>query len=112
MTRQSSPSTGRRYPLTMICGVYRLARSSVYAAAPTPATAAEAPAPGKRGPKTPASDAEIVAGIRAVFAATPFHGEGYRKVRARLAHQGFAVSGPPTTPRTRPRRSARRYITR
>jgi putative transposase len=93
MTRQTSPSTGRRYPLTMICGVYRLARSSVYATAATPVTVGDAPAPGKRGPKTPASDAEIVAGIRAVLAGTPFHGEGYRKVRARLAHRGLAVSG-------------------
>jgi putative transposase len=93
MKRQTSPSTGRRYPLTMICAVYRLARSSVYATAPTPATATDAPAPGKRGPKTLTSDAEIVARIRAVLAATSFHGEGYRKVRARLAHQGLAVSG-------------------
>jgi hypothetical protein len=28
-----------------------------------------------------------------VLAATPFHGEGYRKVRARWAHRGQAVSG-------------------
>lgn len=47
----------------------------------------------KRGPKTAVSDAEIVEGIRAVLAATPFHGEGYRKVRARLAHRGVAVGG-------------------
>ena len=35
----------------------------------------------------------VVAEIRAVLAACPFHGEGYRKVRARLAHRGLAVSG-------------------
>ena len=34
-----------------------------------------------------------MAGIRAILAASPFHGEGYRKVRARLAHRGLAVSG-------------------
>lgn len=28
-----------------------------------------------------------------MLAASPFHGEGYRKVRARLAHRGLAVSG-------------------
>jgi putative transposase len=28
-----------------------------------------------------------------VLAAAPFHGEGYRKVRARLAHRGLAVGG-------------------
>ena len=89
MRQRRSPGTGRRYPLTMICGIYRLARSSVYVA--VPAAAAE-PA-GKRGPKTPVSDAALVGEIRAVLAACPFHGEGYRKVRARLAHRGYAASG-------------------
>ena len=84
-----SPSTGRRYPLTMVCAVFRVARSTVYATlAARPAVAL-----GKRGPKTATSDAALVAAIRAVLAATPFHGEGYRKVRARLAHRGLAVGG-------------------
>ena len=89
MTGSVSPSTGRRYPLTMVCAVFRVARSTVYA------TSAARPAVtlGKRGPKTVTSDAELVVTIRAVLAATPFHGEGYRKVRARLAHRGLAVGG-------------------
>lgn len=90
MRLQTSPSTGCRYPVTMICAAYRLPRSSFYAAmAPRMSALAEA----KRGPKTTASDAEIVEGIRAVLANCPFHGEGYRKVRARLAHRGLAVGG-------------------
>lgn len=28
-----------------------------------------------------------------MLAASPFHGEGYRKVRARLAHRGLAIGG-------------------
>src|SRR4029453_12679404 len=84
-----SPSTGRRYPLTMVCAVFRVARSTVYAApAPRPAVT-----PGKRGPKAGTTAAELVGGTAAVLAATPFHGEGYRKVRARLAHRGLAVGG-------------------
>src|SRR3989442_6905169 len=84
-----SPGTGRRYPLTMVCAVFRVARSTVYA------TSAARPAVtvGKRGAKTVTSDAELVVVIRAVLAATPFHGEGYRRVRARLAHRGFAIGG-------------------
>ena len=31
MSRGVSPSTGRRYPLTMVCAVFRVARSTVYA---------------------------------------------------------------------------------
>jgi len=82
---QVSPRTARPYPLTWVCQVLRIPRSSVYAAQ---APLAPLGPPGKRGPKTLWGDAEVVAGIRAVLAASPFHGEGYRKVRARLAHRG------------------------
>ena len=89
MTGQVSPSTGRRYPRAWICQVWRVPRASVYAAT--------RPAPdrplGKRGPRTPVSDAELVTAIRAILAACPFYGEGYRKVRARLAHRGLPVGG-------------------
>src|SRR5438309_11834070 len=91
MRRAVSPGTGQPYPLTMICAVFRVPRSTVY-----PAMMAAPVAPviqAKRGPKTPVSDSEIVTAIRAVLAATPFHGEGYRKIRARLAHRGFAIGG-------------------
>jgi len=83
-----SPGTGRRYPLTPVCHAYRLPRSTVYAAARPAARPA-----GKRGPRTRVADAELLGAIRAVLAACPFHGEGYRKVRARLAHRGLAVGG-------------------
>ena len=90
MRGQVSPSTGRRYPRTWICQTWRVPRSSVYAASPPPEPARLG---GKRGPKTPVSDATLVAAIRAVLAACPFYGEGYRKVRARLAHRGLRVGG-------------------
>lgn len=38
------------------------------------------------------SDAEIVAEIRALLAAAVFSGEGYRKIWARLRHQGVRTS--------------------
>ncbi len=58
MRAASSPSTSCAYPLRMICQVWRVARSSVYAAT-RPVTAGRAP--GKRGPKTRVSDADLVA---------------------------------------------------
>jgi putative transposase len=91
MRGTASPATGRRYPLTLICAVYRVPRSSVYAAAAGPPRVP--PVRGKRGPKTRTSDGALVTAIREVLATTPFHGEGYRKVRARLAHRGLAVGG-------------------
>lgn len=94
MRQLVSPATGRRYPLTLICEVWQVPRSSVYAAASDQTVAATPTAPaGKRGPKTSVSDAELVEAIRVVLALSPFHGEGYRKIRARLAHQGLAVGG-------------------
>lgn len=85
-----SPSPRRRYPLTMLCQVWRVARSSVYATAVPRGGAA---AVRKRGPKAAVSDGAVLTAIRRVLQATPFHGEGYPKVRARLAHRGLAVSG-------------------
>jgi transposase InsO family protein len=90
MSGALSPSTGRRYPRTLLCAALRVPRSSVYAA-PAPA---RPPGPrGKRGPKTVHADAALVSAIREILASSPFHGEGYRKVRARLAHRGLSVSG-------------------
>ena len=68
-----SPATRRRYPLTMICAVFRVPRSTVYRTM-VPAGSAP-PVVAKRGPKPRWSDAEVIAAIRAVLAATPFHGE-------------------------------------
>ena len=51
-----------------------------------------APAPGgKRGPKTALTDEELLAAIRAVLAACPFHSEGHRKVHFRRRAQGIRV---------------------
>ena len=38
------------------------------------------------------SDADLVEAIRQVLADSPFHGEGYRKVWARLRHAGLRTS--------------------
>jgi transposase InsO family protein len=50
------------------------------------------PAPKKRGPLGPCSDEELVGHIRRVLVESPFHGEGYRKVWARLRYQGIRTS--------------------
>lgn len=90
MKTQVSPSTGRRYPLTLICRVYRMPRSTVYAVRPRSALRS----PGaKRGPKTRINDTDLLMAIRQILATSPFHGEGYRKVRARLGHDGVRVGG-------------------
>ena len=79
-----SRATNRPYPRTMVCETWRVARSSVYALRARlgePLTS-DGRHPGKRGPKTALSDEELVEEIRTELKASPFLGEGHRKVRA------------------------------
>ncbi len=85
-----SPSTGRRYPLTMVCEVYGVARSTVNARLRRIREPSIAPAR-KRGPKTRWSDDEVLEAIREVLEASPFLSEGHRKVRARLRRRDMQV---------------------
>lgn len=89
MSQQCSPFTHRRYPLTMVCASYRVARATVYAQTGSVATAA--PTRAKRGPKTAVSDAALIDAMRQVLADSPFHGEGHRKMRVRLRGLGHRV---------------------
>ncbi len=54
-----SSGTGRRYPLTMVCEVWRVARSTVYRMRAR-GLGSEVGEPGKRGPKTELSDEALV----------------------------------------------------
>ena len=75
----------------MVCELWRVARSSVYALRAV-VGAAQGPntrTPGKRGPKTELSDDELAREIRTVLSDSPFLGEGHRKVKVRLAAKGI-----------------------
>lgn len=84
-----SPSAGKRYPLTLICSVWKVARSSVYACR-RPSETGPQPAQ-KRGPKTALSDADLLEEIRGVLKDSRFLGEGHKKVTIRLRHKGVRV---------------------
>ena len=88
MSRAPSPITGKPYGLATVCRVWRLARSGVYRHLSTPAAL---PAQ-RRGPPGAMSDEALTTAIRGVLAASPFHGEGHRKVWARLRHAGTRTS--------------------
>jgi len=90
MSQTCSLSTQRRYGLARVCRVWEVTRSTVYLAQ---ARQAAPPKPAqKRGPKPRWSDAVLLEKIRAVLTASPFLGEGHRKVWARLRWQGVRTS--------------------
>ena len=88
MSRTVSPSSGRPYGLARVCRVWRASRASVYRH-----LSSSRPKPPRRpGPVGPMPDAALVEAIRAVLTASPFHGEGHRKVWARLRVAGVRTS--------------------
>lgn len=88
MSTVVSPSTGRPYGLARICRIWRVPRATLYRRRqPEPARPRHRP-----GPIGAMTDAELVEAIRELFAADTFHGEGYRKIWARLRFAGLRTS--------------------
>ncbi len=86
MSGSISPLARCRYGLARVCSAWAFARSTFYAQAAPPDDPLLPPAKShaKRGPKTALDDDALLALIRADLAASPFIGEGHRKVHARL----------------------------
>ena len=90
MSQAFSISARRRYGLTRVCTAWRISRATVHRhrqAANTPRAPRRRP-----GPEGAMSDAELAVRIRELLTSSPFHGEGYRKVWARLRHAGVRTS--------------------
>jgi len=86
-----SPSAGRRFGLARVCRVLQLARSTVYSRRAQ--SSADREAPRKRGPRRGIlSDQALLEAIRAALEDSPWVGEGYRKVWARLRVGGVRTS--------------------
>jgi putative transposase len=88
MSRTVSPSSDRPYGLTLVCRIWRAARATVYRRRVPP----RAEPPRRPGPVGAIADAGLLAAIRAVLIASPFHGEGHRKVWARLRVAGVRTA--------------------
>jgi putative transposase len=92
MSHATSPSTQRPYGVVRVCQEWSLSRATFYhqrirAGGPSVERT-------KRGPKTAYTDEELTAYIRQVLVASPFLGEGPRKVWARLRAQRIRTSKP------------------
>jgi putative transposase len=91
MSRTCSPSVGKPYGIKRICQVTEYPRSSFYAQ--TACQRGDRPALKKRGPRCEISEAELLAYIQKDLEQSPFHGEGHRKVWARLKYgEGLRIS--------------------
>ena len=91
MSRALSPATSHAYGLARVARVWRLSRATVYRhrAAPDPAAPA---GPTRRGPVGACSDDALLEHIRAQILGSRLHGEGYRKIWARLRHAWIRTS--------------------
>jgi putative transposase len=88
VSRAISPSSGKAYGLARVCRVWRAARATVYRRR----LPARTEPPRRPGPVGPMPDAALLASIRAILTASPFHGEGHRKIWARLRVAGVRTS--------------------
>jgi len=93
MSRTTSPSTSKPYGLSRVCAAWGMARSTHYWRCKASGRTRLRP-----GPKGFHSDEELHDHIRRTIERSPFTGEGYRKIWARLRFQGI---------RTSPRRTLR-----
>jgi len=88
MSREISPSTRRAYGILRVTRLWRWSRATLYRQRRSdPAHPRRRP-----GPLGPMADEALVEAIRQVLVASPFHGEGHRKVWARLRCAGIRTS--------------------
>jgi putative transposase len=90
MSRTVSPSAKRSYGLVRVCKTWHLSRSTIWRHGEA-ANRVEAPRR-RPGPQGSMPDDALAARIRGLLENSPFHGEGYRKVWARLRVGGVRTS--------------------
>jgi putative transposase len=88
MSRQVSPSTEQVYGLERVTRVWGVSRATVY----RHRHRLEPVARKRPGPLGAMADADLVREIRQLLTDSPFHGEGYRKLWARLRFAGIRTS--------------------
>lgn len=84
MSATRSEATGRRYGVERVCAAWDVPRSTFYARLARREPATTATTTTRRGPRPRVPDERLLEYIRADLKRTPFLGEGYRKVWARL----------------------------
>ncbi len=89
MSQTVSPFTSRSYGLARVSRAWRVSRAGAYRFLKRTTSPA---IPRRRGPTGPCPDADLADHIRREIEASDFHGEGYRKLWARLRVAGVRSS--------------------
>src|SRR3954454_18369052 len=87
MSRRVSPSMARAYGLQRVARLWGVSRATVYRHRRPNDVERRRP-----GPTGPMSDDALVEAIRRLLRDSPFHGEGHRKLWARLRFAGVRTS--------------------
>lgn len=88
MSRQVSPSTAQVYGLLRVTRLWGVSRATLYRHRHRSAETVRR----RPGPQGAMADEGLVAAIRQLLEDSPFHGEGYRKLWARLRFAGIRTS--------------------
>jgi putative transposase len=90
MSQTHSPSVGCLYGLKRVCRAWNASRSTYYSRQKQ-SQEAESNERKKPGPKPEITDGDLLDLIKQDIAASPFRGEGHRKIHARLKRQSRRV---------------------
>lgn len=93
MSQAASVGTGKPYGVERVCKAWERARSTFYDRRERSQKAAQGVTPRRRGPPPPVPDDALLKLVQEDLNASPFRGEGHRKVWARLHFgKGLRVS--------------------
>ena len=93
MSQSTSPFRNRVYGTALVCRTWKVSRATVYRHGTTACADPDVARPSlRRGPVGACADQDLLVHITAEIQASPFQGEGYRKIWARLRYKGVRTA--------------------
>jgi len=93
MSQSTSPFRNRVYGTALVCRTWKVSRATVYRHGTTAYADPDVARPSlRRGPVGACADQDLLVHIKAEIQASPFQGEGYRKIWARLRYKGVRTA--------------------